>query len=92
MYQAIQTKYFGPSNVRGARVKAIADAGSITLHWNHALGVEGNHAAARAARFACANSTWDGRWVGGGMKDHGYCFVLAGDESAFHVAPSSNSP
>ena len=85
MYQAIQTKFFGPSNVRGARVKAIADAGSITLHWNHALGVEGNHAA--TAHALASKLNWDGRWVGGGMKDHGYCFVLAGDESAFHVAP-----
>jgi ribosome-binding protein aMBF1 (putative translation factor) len=31
MRQAIKTKYLGPSNVRGARVKASSDAGSVTL-------------------------------------------------------------
>src|SRR4051812_45021830 len=35
--QAIQTRYLGPSNVRGSRVKAFAAAGSITLSWDHRL-------------------------------------------------------
>jgi hypothetical protein len=48
-YQAIKTKYFGASNVKGARVKATAAAGSITLGWDHALNVSDNHAAAALA-------------------------------------------
>jgi hypothetical protein len=48
--QSIETKYIGPSNVRGSRVKATASGGvSLTLSWDDALNVEENHnAAARA--------------------------------------------
>jgi hypothetical protein len=64
-FQAIVTKFIGPSNVRGARVKATAAAGSITLSWDHALGHEQNH---RAAAMALATKYgWNGRYVGGGM-------------------------
>jgi hypothetical protein len=46
--QAITTKYIGPSNVRGSRVKATAAAGSVTLSWDHALNRERSRA--RCAR------------------------------------------
>ena len=46
---AIVTKYLGPTNTRGARVKATCDAGSVTVAWDYALNEEDNHnAAARA--------------------------------------------
>ena len=35
--QAIETKYFGPSNVKGSRIKATAQAGSVTVGYDHAL-------------------------------------------------------
>jgi len=47
--QAIVTKYLGPTNYRGARVKATAQAGSVTLSWDHALGIDENHDAAAMA-------------------------------------------
>ena len=47
--QAIRTRYYGPSNVRGSRIKAQCEAGSITVHYDHALDIEGNHVAAREA-------------------------------------------
>jgi hypothetical protein len=75
MYQAIQTKFLGPTNFRGARVKATADAGSITLSWDYGLGVEGNH---RAAAVALANHYgWPTDMVGGGLPGGGYAFVRA---------------
>ncbi len=75
--QAIQTKYIGPSNVRGARVKAKCDASSITLGWDHRLNSMANH---RAAAFALANKLgWEGVWTGGGI-DAGYVFVLASND------------
>ena len=76
MFQAIQTKYFGPSNVRGARVKAFAHAGSLTLEWDHALNPEQNHCA--VAQAFARKLGWDGVWSGGGTKD-GYCFVQASE-------------
>src|SRR5271169_5698843 len=50
--QAIETKYFGPSNVKGSRIKATAMAGSVTVEYDHALDSEGNHkSAAMALQF-----------------------------------------
>ena len=65
---------YRPSNFRGARVKATAAAGSITLHWDHALNSEHNHA---AAAEALANKfKWAGQWLQGGIpSDSGYAFV-----------------
>lgn len=43
MRQVIKTKYLGPTNFRGSRVKASCEAGSITLSWSHELSTELNH-------------------------------------------------
>jgi hypothetical protein len=84
-YQAITTKYFGASNVKGARIKATAAAGSIYHHRDDALSIEANHA---AAAEALANKFgWRGSWAMGGLPDdRGYCFVCsdAGDPARLH--------
>ena len=42
MFQAIQTTYHGPTNMRGSRVSARAEAGRVTLEWDDAYdGVTG---------------------------------------------------
>jgi hypothetical protein len=58
MRQAIVTKYLGPTNHRGARVKATAQAGSVTVEWDHALSVDENHD--RAADAFVAKFAWVG--------------------------------
>ncbi|TYL85599.1 hypothetical protein [Bradyrhizobium cytisi] len=82
-YQAIITKYLPASNVKGSRIKASAAAGSITIHLDHALNAEGNHA--KAAEVLANKLGWRGAWIMGGMPgDSGYCFVCAnGDAAAF---------
>ena len=55
--QAITTKYIGPTNYRGSRVKATCQAGSLTLGWDDALGVEPNHD--RAAIALVRKLGWD---------------------------------
>ena len=65
-YQAITTKYLGPTNHRGSRVKATCDAGSLTVPWDYALNVEDNHAA--AVNALAAKLDWKGRWHLGGTK------------------------
>jgi hypothetical protein len=50
--QAITTKYFGPGNVRGSRIKASCERGSLTVGWNHALNSTENHIAAAKALLA----------------------------------------
>ena len=77
---AIQTKYLGPSNVRGPRVKAAASDGdrsppSITLGWDHALSSEENHL--QACRALIRKMGWAGKWVAGSTRE-GYVFVRYG--------------
>ena len=78
MYQAISTKYLGPTNSRGARVKAQADAGQITISWDHRVGIEKNHC--RAAKAFAEKMQWGGRWYGGYVAGGGYVFVSTRDQ------------
>lgn len=72
--QAIQTRYLGPTNYRGARVSAQCDAGRAVVPWNHALNVEQNHAAACAALVARLG--WPGTWISGALPGSaGYAHV-----------------
>jgi hypothetical protein len=46
----ILTRYLGPTNTRGSRVKAKSGSGaSITVGWDHELDSDQNHAAAAIA-------------------------------------------
>jgi hypothetical protein len=67
MRQAIITRYMGPTNHRSSRVKATASAGSVTVCWDHALGVDENHAA--AAKALADKYGWGGVWVAGGLPN-----------------------
>lgn len=85
MRQAITTKYLEPTDHRGARIKATAEAGTITVHWDHALDIAPNHI---AAAFELAEMLgWEGEWLGGSTKD-GYVFVCSG-RAAFAVGELS---
>lgn len=76
MRQAIVTKYLGPTNARGSRVKATCQAGSVTLSWDDALDSEANHHA--AAQALARKLGWSGRLIGGGLPDGtGNAYVFA---------------
>ena len=85
--QAIVTRYLGPTNYRGSRIKATADAGSITISYPHELSGEDVHrAAAEALRAKLGWDTDHGyrpmRLVGGGLPDSmrdSYAFVLVAE-------------
>lgn len=67
MFQSIETKYLGPTNFRGGRIKAQASGKfSRTYSYDHALSVEANHNAA-ALRLA-VELKWAGRWCGGSSQ------------------------
>jgi len=76
--QAIVTKYLGPTNTRGALIKATAQAGAVYLSWDYALDTSANH---RAAALALADKF---KWSehldlseGGSLPaGKGECFVL----------------
>ncbi|MDB4989037.1 MAG: hypothetical protein JWN04_4215 [Myxococcaceae bacterium] len=87
MYQAIETRFFGPTNHRGSRVRVKCQARTMYVSWDHALDSEANHVA--AARALATAMEWSGAWVGGALADgRGYAFAsLRGSEEAdFHVA------
>ena len=72
--QAIETKYLPPSYRLGARVKATAWAGSVTVHYDYGLSTEDNHRA--AAEALQAKFGWQGTYAqGGNAKGDGYVFV-----------------
>ena len=74
MRQAITTKYLGPTNSRGSRVKATCQAGSVTVSWDHALSSEQNHTAAAealASKLGWIGDDSDWRLVGGGLPSGG---------------------
>jgi hypothetical protein len=74
IYQAIETKYLGPTNFRSGRIKARAWAGSVTMPYDHALNAEDNHRA--AALLLQAKYGWKGTFAqGGNAAGNGYVFV-----------------
>lgn len=79
MRQAITTRFVAPTNRRGARVKASADAGSIFVPWDYSLGASGNHIA--AARALAHQLAWPGVWFGGTLPNQDSVFVLGLDEA-----------
>lgn len=75
MRQAITTKFLGPTNFRGSRIKASAQAGSVTISYDHSTGSEENHLA--AARALCDKFGWGWPVAGGALPDGtGNCYVL----------------
>jgi hypothetical protein len=79
MRQSITTYFIGPTNIKGARIKARAGAGtSVTLPWDHALDIHDNHRAAASA-LALKNG-WTGDFVAGGMADGSRVFVNVSDD------------
>lgn len=78
MRQAIVTKYLGPTNFKGSRVKATAEAGSVTLSWDDALGIEENHLRAAVAlreKFNWHVTSLTADLIGGALPGGGYVFV-----------------
>jgi len=76
MAQAIVTKYFGPTNSKGSRVKATCDAGSVTVGWDYALGDSGNYDAAAiklAKKFG-----WTGSMLRGTLPSGDRVYVFEG--------------
>jgi hypothetical protein len=62
-FKAIFTKYLGPTDQRGARIKAYASDGkSVTIPFDH----YGSCSHRLAVIALCEKLGWDGEWIGGG--------------------------
>jgi len=72
--KAIETRYHGPTNTRGARITASdLDGNRVTIGYPHELSGEACH---QAAADALMNKMgWSGRLAGGATK-RGYVFVF----------------
>lgn len=79
--QAIQTKYFGPTNTKGARIKATCAAGSLTIPYPHELSGQAVHRKAAEALVAKLGWTDHGTLLGGQLPDHSHVFVFDNDFS-----------
>jgi hypothetical protein len=76
--KAISTKYLGPTDTKGSRIRAFAnDVRGVTVPWNYELENEENHRA--AAEALLAKMDWSGNLAGGWVKD-GMVFVFVGGE------------
>jgi hypothetical protein len=76
--QAIQTKYFGPTNNRGSRIKAFCAAGSITISYPYELSGQACHRAAADTlikKLGWIESSY-GELIGGQLKSGDYVFVF----------------
>ena len=74
--KAIWTKYLGPTNFRGSRVKASAEGVSVTVEYDNALNSEDAHAVAALA--LCRKAGWPENLYRGGRPDgKGFVFVFA---------------
>lgn len=66
--QTISTKYLGPTNHRGSRVKAQTSGGAYLVQaWDYGLNPDGNHDA--AAKELAVQLGWCGVWVAGDHKE-----------------------
>ena len=76
--QAIQTRYLGPTNSRGSRIKAWAAAGSITIGYPHELSGQACHRKAAEAlleKLEWTKENYGEGLLGGCLPNGDYCFV-----------------
>lgn len=72
--QAIETKFLGPTNTKGARIKASAQSGSVIVPYEY-QGVDEEHD--QALRALVTKLEWWGVWARGGKADNtGNVYVL----------------
>ena len=88
IYQAIETRYLGPTDTKGGRIKAECWGGNITIGYDHALNSDMAHKAAADALIAKMTALalkhggsrpiWNtGTWTqGGNAKGTGYVFTV----------------
>ena len=84
---AILTKFIGPTNYRGARVKAFTTSGHrIIVPWDHSQNVEENHDAAALA--LCRKMGWGGKLVRGGTEV-GYAYAFLREWTVIDAGPEA---
>lgn len=75
--QAIITKYLGCTNFKPSRIKATCAAGSITVSYDHAFNIDGNHKAVAAMLAVKLGWEKNGKLHSGCLPNGDYCHVFA---------------
>ena len=74
--KAIQTRYLGPTNYRGSRIKAFAEGvKSLTIPYPYELSGDAVHR--KAAEALCDRMGWAGDLACGGLPNGDYAFTFA---------------
>lgn len=83
--KAIETKYHGPGNVRGARISASdGDGHRVSIPYPHHLSREETHVA--AVKAFCRKMRWSGSLMRGELKKTTvFVFVPDGTEGAIKI-------
>ena len=75
--QAIVSKYYGPTNHRGSRIKTETGAGHVMWHsWNYGLDPCENHYVAAERHAADLGWLSTTERLHGGSIPTGYCWIL----------------
>jgi hypothetical protein len=82
-FATITTKFIGPTDTKGSRIKATCQAKSITRSWDYALNADENHRAVAGELAQLVG--WNGNWRMGADAGDGYVFVC-GEQPAFTIA------
>jgi hypothetical protein len=86
--KAILTKYLGPTDHRGSRVKASDGDNSVILPWRSEWDHNGNHDTAAIA--LCRRLEWGGKLCRGGLRqggqDTGNVYVWVTDDETMNIA------
>jgi len=77
--QAIETKYYGPTNHKGSRIRVKAEAGTQWFSWDYSKEVSENHAI--CANMFANDLGWleHSKLIGGGTQT-GYVFVMVDND------------
>ena len=65
--KCITTKYIGPTNYKGSRIKAVCDGGSVTIPYDYSLNIDQLHD--RAAKYLMEKMGWDNLQIIGSGTD-----------------------
>jgi len=78
--KAIKTKYLGPTNTRGSRIKASDGCGNaIVINWDYELDVDKNHKV--AAITLCKKMKWNTSFATGWHE--GFAFHVLKNTALF---------
>jgi hypothetical protein len=85
MHQAIVTRYYGPTDHRNSRIKAMCVSGTLTIEYDDRLSEEQNHT--QAAMQLADRLDWNFKFHAGRLNPAGDCVFVTDGETRFSSGP-----